>query len=573
MSVLAPSPRKTKRNAADGSAGSDDAETHLKRLLIGEELEILRQLEARADDLWARVGTTEALRESVTAEIVNVLRDAGVKDHERLADVLAPLLIATLREEIRNSKDMMVDALYPITGRLVSAGIRVAMQDMLAKIEQRLEQTLSVKRWRIKVQALVTRQSEAELLLRASAPFQINRIMVIHRPSGLLIADALRNPAPGDAEADGDRAETSDGGLVGGLLSAIMSFAEDAFDPASRGELKSLAFGASRVYVDSSPALLIATVADGVEPKGFATRLDTEVLALRDRWGDLLRGYDGSLEQDANAALRADLERFFDAVSAIGTQTTTRKPRLGRWLKMSAVPLALLMLFHTSVQESDPLPAYAQSVAAAAAALPAMAGYPVTVSVDKAKNALDIRGLTPDAKTRGRLEAAIAGAIGPVRRTMRLGIVPSATQRVVERTERRVIVRKSRAATPVRSALDRLVLWTRRHAVFFDKGDGFADAAKANRKFDRLAALLQSAKPAVRLRVTGHSDWRGSDAAKRKAAGRRARAAIKALVARGVARNSLVAANASDSAPVTEDREQSLANRRVEFSVIRLQTP
>ena len=65
-------------------------EEELKHLLLGAELDLLDRIEERCADLEARVGDDASLRGSLRSVIVDVLRDAGVQDYERLATVLAP---------------------------------------------------------------------------------------------------------------------------------------------------------------------------------------------------------------------------------------------------------------------------------------------------------------------------------------------------------------------------------------------------------------------------------------------------------------------------------------------------
>ncbi|MHA1537612.1 MAG: hypothetical protein ACTSUD_08655 [Alphaproteobacteria bacterium] len=116
---------------------------NLKTLLMGSELKELERLRRRQQQLWDRVGGEAAIRKTIRKQIVEILREADVKEHDRLASVLAPVVLSSMREEIMNSTDLMVDALYPITGRLVSAAVRDAFQKLLQRIEQQLENTLS----------------------------------------------------------------------------------------------------------------------------------------------------------------------------------------------------------------------------------------------------------------------------------------------------------------------------------------------------------------------------------------------------------------------------------------------
>ena len=50
---------------------------------------------------------------------------------------MAPLVVAAIRSEIANSRDMMVEALYPITGRLVAAAVSNAFRALLETINAR----------------------------------------------------------------------------------------------------------------------------------------------------------------------------------------------------------------------------------------------------------------------------------------------------------------------------------------------------------------------------------------------------------------------------------------------------
>ena len=81
-------------------------EEELKRLLLASELDLLEQIRKRCDGLQARVGDDPGLKDSVRRVIVEVLRESGLHDHDRLARALAPLIVSSMREEIRNSRDI-----------------------------------------------------------------------------------------------------------------------------------------------------------------------------------------------------------------------------------------------------------------------------------------------------------------------------------------------------------------------------------------------------------------------------------------------------------------------------------
>ncbi len=132
-------------------------EEELKQLLLSPELALLDTLEQRLKGLQGRVGDDEALAASTRRVIVDVLREAGAEDHERLSLILAPLMLSSLRAEIRSSREMMVEALYPITGRLVSAAVKNAFRELLQTFDSKVTETFSFAHLRVRVEALLWR--------------------------------------------------------------------------------------------------------------------------------------------------------------------------------------------------------------------------------------------------------------------------------------------------------------------------------------------------------------------------------------------------------------------------------
>lgn len=386
-------------------------EEELKRLLLASELDLLERIRKRCDDLQARVGDDPALKESIRRVIVEVLRESGLHDHDRLARALAPLIVSSMREEIRNSRDMMVDALYPITGRLVAAAVRNAFTELMEKLNRKLDEGISVERWKAKLQAKATGQSEAEILLNRNPPFEIDEIFIIHRPTGLLIE---RVDAQGDAE------DTIDSDLVSGMLTAIMAFVQDAFDDAEGGELRTLAFGESQLFLQTSPNVILAARTNGTAPANFETTLQEMFFGILERWSDFIAEFDGDSAQDQKAAFNSDLQaRVRDL------QKARAENFRGRSWKARAVIAVLLILaviwpglsfyddYRASVIEDR-----ARGVIASQEAL---TGYPITLRYDKDTKALIIEGLLPSSESRQQLTAELNRRLPQIEKRLQLG--------------------------------------------------------------------------------------------------------------------------------------------------------
>jgi len=373
-------------------------EERIKRLLFSAELDLLQDLSERTHHLDRRVGDDSALRDSTQTVIVEVLREAGIRDHRRLARVLAPLVLASMREEIRRSKDMMVDALYPITGRLVSAAVRNAFRDLLDQLNERLDRSVSLERWRIWLEARRSGRSEAELLLQRYPPFQIDDLLVIHRPTGLLIARA-------EGEATGRAAgEGIDSDLMSGMLTAIMSFARDALGKADGDELRQLEFGGAELFLRSSPVVILVVKARGTAPAGFESALEALFLRFLARWGDQLRGFDGAIDDELGSGLLEDLREQFARLLAAKRKNFRRPSRLGTLL----AALLLLLLLAGGIGyglEAWRIALLEDRARAVVQGQGTLVGYPLTARWEAGQ--LWIEGLLPDALARDRLLQAL----------------------------------------------------------------------------------------------------------------------------------------------------------------------
>src|SRR5262245_58749266 len=111
----------------------------LKELLFDNEARALSDLTHRVDQLFNTAGTEERFRDSVAVVLDGALRTAEVSRHAELASAMAPLIVKTIKTEIRNSQDELVEAIYPVTGRIVQAYLTSALRDLADDINRRFE--------------------------------------------------------------------------------------------------------------------------------------------------------------------------------------------------------------------------------------------------------------------------------------------------------------------------------------------------------------------------------------------------------------------------------------------------
>ena len=145
----------------------------LREILFGRYRQQMAELEAELDDLERRIS-----------------------DEDALAAIIAPVMGDAIRRKIRDARDEMIEALYPIIGQAVVRAVSEAIRDLARTIDARMRTTFNLRTiWR-RLQARVSGVSGAEMALRESLPFEVAEVFLIHRETGLLLWHVSRDPTP-----------------------------------------------------------------------------------------------------------------------------------------------------------------------------------------------------------------------------------------------------------------------------------------------------------------------------------------------------------------------------------------
>jgi len=244
----------------------------LKRLLLEPELEQLKKLSLALEKIDLRLGDQDEIMKRVTplldkillqnlenkdSETVHILSEYLSQiiehaSHDHLPELSASLqtvIAPAISKEIANNQDVMIDALYPIMGGMISKYVTQAIKELMEHINRKIEQGLSVERFKRKIKAKLSGVSETELLLEESSDAIISEIFVIHKESGLLIASASL-----------DSQEIDDPYMVASMASAIKDFINDWItqqQSQSREEVQILSYGNATLYIESAGSVYL----------------------------------------------------------------------------------------------------------------------------------------------------------------------------------------------------------------------------------------------------------------------------------------------------------------------------
>lgn len=375
----------------------------------GERLEILRKLE----QLFTRAGTEERFLKSVAAVLDEALREAEVARHDQLSRALAPLVVNTIKSELKNSQDEMVEVLYPLTGRMVKAYVATAIKDLTDQINRRLEQNPISLRFR----SLVSGTPVSDLAILESQRLKVDEVFLIRRGSGVPLAHW---PASGQPLSNSDI-------HLSGVLSAINDFASHAFAE-DGGSLRAFRFDDFQVYLRASPVYLVAAKCRGVAPRGTEAIFDDGFLSLLEDLHKL--PVDEEPGDDTGAGHKEELAPLVDRLETKTTAIYERNEKAGLWVNplralvfLVAVPLFAWLIWkgYTSLEEHQVLTA-ARGVAAD---LPDLEGYRPGLEVGYRGRTLRVTGLTPNIHVRKAFLNSLREQLPATEIQSQLGVLPS----------------------------------------------------------------------------------------------------------------------------------------------------
>ena len=230
----------------------------LREVLLGDQMQKLEELRNRLDDPSVRA--TEVSRILAQALSLSIQRD------QRISSTLHPVIQHSLRTSVEQEPEILATALFPIVGQAVRKSVAHAVEQLLDSINAIFEDGFSLKRWGWRLEAMRTGKSFAEIALARSRSYRVEQIYLIHRKTGMLLAQATRNAGL-----------MEDADLVVGMLTALQDFARDSFTSAKQDDLEVLQIGEFKVWLLHGPLAILAIVVRGRLPQELQLRFAAKV--------------------------------------------------------------------------------------------------------------------------------------------------------------------------------------------------------------------------------------------------------------------------------------------------------
>lgn len=231
----------------------------LKQLLLDEDRDFANSILQKLESLENTVNIQANL-----SDRINPIIDKKIEAFaEEVPEKLGPAITEALSFEIKNSQDKVVEALFPIIGKMIKKYIQQEMRLLSESINNQLQSTFSIQKIKRKIKAIFITASESEIILSELNKSKIEQIFVIEKGSGLLVSSASKE-------------ESIDEDMIAGMLTAIKSFVEDAFSKKDQS-LELIQYELYHIHIQNFSSYYIAVVVSGIFDTNFKNILENKL--------------------------------------------------------------------------------------------------------------------------------------------------------------------------------------------------------------------------------------------------------------------------------------------------------
>ncbi|HRO59740.1 MAG TPA: hypothetical protein PK177_11345, partial [Burkholderiaceae bacterium] len=307
--------------ASAAAAAQDPRLEQLRRLLLGHDIATLSRLRERIDD-------PELFADAVSHALPSAVAQATARD-QRLGEVLAPTLASATQSSIRRDPRTLVNIIYPVIVPAIRRSITETIDATFESLNQTLAWSLSWRGLKWRLEAWRTGVPFAQVVLRHTLVYRVEHVFLIHRHTGLLIAQATAQDAA-----------SQDPQLVSSMLVAIQDFVRDSFASGQDDALDSLRHGDLLLWCEQGPAASLVAVIRGTPPESLHAVLNDALMRIHGERGQALADFDGDSAPFADVSAQLAECVQLRQVSPHGRRRRRRRPWLAALLLLAALAIA-----------------------------------------------------------------------------------------------------------------------------------------------------------------------------------------------------------------------------------------
>ena len=264
-----------------------------------EKLQLLREillLDDRqvADAITRRVETIQETiekRDKLSQKVDPIIEARLSEFIKEIPETLGPVITKTLKEQVANSKDEIVEALFPILGLMIKKYVQHEMKMLSDSMNQKINNTFSFISFKRKVKSKFTGVKEAELILSETNDPKIVEVFLIQKGSGILLGNHSYE-------------NVLDKEMISGMLTAIKSFVEDVFSGGAQN-LETIEYELYTLHIQNFHKYYMAIVVEGAYTNKFRDTLENKLLKLSHKIAS-------KIATSSRESMDATLKTFFE---------------------------------------------------------------------------------------------------------------------------------------------------------------------------------------------------------------------------------------------------------------------
>ncbi len=259
------------------SDGENDFQ-HLRNLLLGTEYEDLLRLQK---EFSSHSHTSEKISQVVSEAIA-----IRCKQDDSVSQALVPSIEDAIRISAKRDPKRLANALFPVMGPAIRESVSETVTAMMQQVNQLLENSLSARSIKWRINAFRTKRSFAEVMLSETVIYQVEQVFLIHRETSLLINHLTSA-----------NAIVKDPDMVSGMLTAVTEFVKDSFVVDKQQNVKSIKFGQLNLLFEAGPHAIIVAAVRGVIPSDLQITIREQVEELHRLFASKLESYNGVADE------------------------------------------------------------------------------------------------------------------------------------------------------------------------------------------------------------------------------------------------------------------------------------
>lgn len=199
-------------------------------------------------------------------------------------DEVVPFIEQAIQTSIESNPQKFANIIYPVMMPAIRKAVAEDIKRMLDTVSSTVDNSFSPRRIGWRFQSIFSGKSYGEIVLSHTFIYRVLEVFLIHRETGLLLANVTDEKGGISHDAD----------MVSSMLTAIKDFAHDSFNvDKSESDLNTIQMGGYTIWVEQGPYAIVAAIIEGRPPEELKVIIKETVEAIHINFANQLKTFDG----------------------------------------------------------------------------------------------------------------------------------------------------------------------------------------------------------------------------------------------------------------------------------------